>query len=320
MRAHLIAARYLRRVTVHWDDEVDAIIAGDAAAGLASVTPARGVVVVPMAPLGLRDRDAGTVTVTSSLGLPKKLDRIRRNPSVALAYHAREHGDSDSPLYLLVQGAATVQERPNRAWLESITPQWEHFLGPRHGGTVGRLMDIYYWQRLAITVQVRGSSSTTAQQHRESSARTFPTTPRQPNAPRSSAHTPGSTPPRSRPGVHRLPHTLLGWVHTDGLPMVARVRSTGVSEPGLSLVTSDGPLPPGGRRAGLTAHAFHQHMVGQEQRVHTGWLEVDGTEATYAPHTKSGHALPRSQTLMTLGSVVGMRPGYRKARQLGLTP
>ena len=155
MRAHLIAARYLRRVTVHWDDEVDAIIAGDAAAGLASVTPARGVVVVPMAPLGLRDRDAGTVTVTSSLGLPKKLDRIRRNPSVALAYHAREHGDSDSPLYVLVQGTATVQERPNRAWLESITPQWEHFLGPRHGGTVGRLMDIYYWQRLAITVQVR---------------------------------------------------------------------------------------------------------------------------------------------------------------------
>ena len=121
MRAHLIAARYLRRVTVHWDDEVDAIIAGDAAAGLASVTPARGVVVVPMAPLGLRDRDAGTVTVTSSLGLPKKLDRIRRNPSVALAYHAREHGDSDSPLYVLVQGAATVLERPNRAWLESIT-------------------------------------------------------------------------------------------------------------------------------------------------------------------------------------------------------
>ena len=101
--------------------------------------------------------------------------------------------------------------------------------------------------------------------------------------------------------------------------MVARVRSTGVSEPGLSLVTSDGPLPPGGRRAGLTAHAFHQHMVGQEQRVHTGWLEVDGTEATYAPHTRTGYALPSSETLLRLGSVIGMRAGYRKGRQLGLT-
>ena len=60
-------------------------------------------------------------------------------------------------------------------------------------------------------------------------------------------------------------------------------------------------------------------MVGQEQRVHTGWLEVDGTEATYAPHTRTGYALPSSQTLLRLGSVIGMRAGYRKGRQLGLT-
>ena len=59
-------------------------------------------------------------------------------------------------------------------------------------------------------------------------------------------------------------------------------------------------------------------MVGQEQRVHTGWLDVDGESGTYAPHTKAGYALPRSKTLMTLASVVGMRLGYRKARQLGL--
>ena len=102
--------------------------------------------------------------------------------------------------------------------------------------------------------------------------------------------------------------------------MVTRVRSQGIGELGLGLVTSDGPLPPGGRRAGLTAHAFHQYMVGQEQRVHTGWLDVDGPEAIYAPHTRAGYALPKSQTLMTLGSVIGMRAGYRKARQLGLTP
>ena len=89
------------------------------------------------------------------LGSTEEAGTNRRNPSVALAYHAREHGDSDSPLYVLVQGTATMDERPNRAWLESITPEWEHFLGPRHGGPIGRLLDIYYWQRLAITVQVR---------------------------------------------------------------------------------------------------------------------------------------------------------------------
>ena len=54
--------------------------------------------------------------------------------------------------------------------------------------------------------------------------------------------------------------------------------------------------------------------------MHTGWLEVDGSEAIYAPHTKAGYALPRSKALMTLGSALGTQAGYRKARQLGLTP
>ena len=45
-----------------------------------------------VAPIGMRDRAAGTVTFTTSLGLGRKLERIARNPRVALAYHAREHG------------------------------------------------------------------------------------------------------------------------------------------------------------------------------------------------------------------------------------
>ena len=142
-------------MTVTWDDDIDEIICGDAAVGFASVTPARGVVIMPMAPLGLRDRAAGTVTITTSLGLPKKLVRLRQNPSVALAYHAREHGESSSQLYVVLQGTATVDPKPDRAWLESITPQWERFLGPRHTGPLGRLMDIYYWERVAIRIEVR---------------------------------------------------------------------------------------------------------------------------------------------------------------------
>ena len=117
----------------------------------------------------------------------------------------------------------------------------------------------------------------------------------------------------------RLPHTLLGWVGADGLPMVARVRAHGTGERGLRLSTADGPLPAGGRRAGLTAHAFQRYMVGQEQRVHTGWLDVSGSEAVYAPHTQAGLRTPPSPALMALGSIVGMRVGYRKARRLGLT-
>ena len=93
-----------------WSDEVDSVIDGDLTAGLAYVTPAGGVVVTAVAPIGLRDRAAGTVGFTTSLGFGKKLERIKRNPKVALAYHAREHGFADSDLYVLVQGIA----RPTR--------------------------------------------------------------------------------------------------------------------------------------------------------------------------------------------------------------
>ena len=141
-------------VSVSWSDEVDEILAGDLAAGFAYLTPAKGVVITPMAPLGLRDREAGTVTLTTSLAGWKKLDRIRRNSGVAVAYHAREHGLTDRPGFVLVQGRASFSTTPDRAWLESITPEWDRFLEPRSSGPVGRLLDVYYWQRVAITITV----------------------------------------------------------------------------------------------------------------------------------------------------------------------
>jgi hypothetical protein len=306
-------------VTVIWDDEVDDVIGGDAAVGFASVTPARGVVIMPMAPLGLRDRDAGTITITTSLGLPKKLVRLRQNSSVALAYHAREHGKSSSPLYVVAQGTATVDREPDRAWLESITPQWERFLGPRHTGLLGRMMDIYYWQRVAIRIQV---SRVLVYDGTSAPPRVIgddlPS-----DGPASQSAPKSGTGPRVDTAkvashVDRLPHSLLGWVGSDGLPMVTRVHGAGVSDHGVRLASTDVRLPAGNRRAGLTAHSFHRHMVGQEQRVHTGWLEVNGDEAVYAPHTKSGHALPASSTLFAVGAGIGMRPGYKEARKLGL--
>ena len=48
-----------------------------------------------VAPIGLRDRDRGTSASPPRSASRKKLDRIRSEPRVALAYHAREHGDAD---------------------------------------------------------------------------------------------------------------------------------------------------------------------------------------------------------------------------------
>ncbi len=90
-----------------WPDDDDAILAGDLTAALAYCTPAGGAVLTPVAPIGLRDRDARTVTFTTSLGFGRKLDRISENPNIALAYHAREHGFASGPRFVLVQGRAT---------------------------------------------------------------------------------------------------------------------------------------------------------------------------------------------------------------------
>jgi hypothetical protein len=103
-----------------WSDADDEIIAGDLTAAPGYLTPAGGVVVTPVAPIGLRDRDAGTVAFTTSLGFGRKLQRIDRDPRVALAYHAREHGFATADRFLLVQrprpASAPRPTRPCCSW------------------------------------------------------------------------------------------------------------------------------------------------------------------------------------------------------------
>src|SRR5436305_3709318 len=125
---------------VQWPDAVDEVIGGDLTAALAYVTPAGGAVVTAVAPIGLRDRDAGTVGFTTSLGFGKKLERIVREPRIALAYHSRRHGHATGDSYVLVQGRATVDLEPDRAQIEALGPQAEGFLGPVKRGVV--------WDRL----------------------------------------------------------------------------------------------------------------------------------------------------------------------------
>src|SRR5204862_5040630 len=108
---------------VQWPDAIDEVIGGDLTAARAYVTPAGGAVVTAVAPIGLRDREKGEVTFTTSLGFGKKLDRIRRDPRVALLYHAREHGFHDGPELVLVQGSARIVEQPDDAYLrDTVRP------------------------------------------------------------------------------------------------------------------------------------------------------------------------------------------------------
>ena len=306
-------------MSVTWPDEVDEILTGDLAAGFAYLTPAKGVVITPMAPIAIRDRDAGTVTFSTSLALWKKLDRIRRNPGVAIAYHAREHGLTDRPDYVLVQGRASFDPEPDREWLESITPEWERFLGPRHKGIRSRLLNTYYWERVAIEVEVErivtwpGADATGTPQIYGAA---------RPAGPRPQKPPKGGTGPREDTGkvaadVNRLPHTLLGWCGTDGLPEVAAVTGARATGAGVELDVPAGTLPDGGRRAGLTSHFFMPRMIGQEQRVHTGWVEAEAGKVLYSPHTRAGYKVPRSKALMTIGSA-SLATRMRSSRATGI--
>ena len=97
------------------------------------------------------------------------------------------------------------------------------------------------------------------------------------------------------------------------------VSVSGADEQAVDLASAAaGQIPPGGRRAGLTAHAFRPRMVGQEQRVHTGWLTRDGDRIRYSPHTRAGYALPASKAIFIVGSAIATRSGIRKARAAGL--
>jgi hypothetical protein len=113
--------------------------------------------VTAVAPIGLHDREQGTVTFTTSLGFGKKLERIKGNPRIALAYHAREHGFADRPDFVLVQGEATPLQEPDRDLLENvIRPQSVRFMGPPKEGRLfwDRWLQEYYSDRVPVTVRV----------------------------------------------------------------------------------------------------------------------------------------------------------------------
>jgi hypothetical protein len=277
------------------------------------------VVVLAVAPIGLRDREAGTVGFTTSLGFSRKLERIARDPRVALAFHAREHGTAGSPRYVLVQGRARVVETPSPAERALVQEHAEPRMGPaRRGPLWDRWLREYYAVRVPVWVHVErltwwpdlrcaGTPSTSG-----SAAAADP--------PASQAAPGNGTGPRidvarAARRVRGTAHALLGYAGSDGFPVIVPIEVEGEGADGLRL-SAAAPLPPGARRAGLLGHSYRPQLVGLESRAYTGWLEVgeDG-RALYAPHTEAGYRAPASRTgLLLLNGLLAKR-GVRQARR-----
>lgn len=306
---------------VQWNDGADEVFRGDITVAAAYVTPAGGAVAVGVAPCGLADRARGTVGFTTSLGFGKKLERIVRDPHVALAYHARDHGFSASPRYVLAQGFAAVDLEPSPARLEAFGPQAARFLGALKQGPVwDRLLREYYAERVFVDVAVERvvtwpDLGGCGDPEVAGAARPAP-------APPQSAPSGGTGPrvdvARTAGQLSALPHRLLAWRGADGFPMVVPVALAGHDRAGLRLVAPPGLLPAGGRRAGLLGHAFRPRLVGLATRILTGWLEVaDDGAVIYAPHTSRGFMAPPKKNLLLVSNGLMAKVGHWQAGRSG---
>jgi hypothetical protein len=303
---------------VQWPDAIDEVIGGDLTAALAYVTPAGGAVVTAVAPIGLRDRDAGTVSFTTSLGFGRKLERIERDPRVALAYHAREHGHSRSSRFVLVQGSATVVKEPDPDYLEFIGRQATPFMGPpRRGVFWDRWLSAYYSDRVPVHVTVHRivswpdlSCGGEPEVHGAPLADAPP-----PQTPPAKGTGPRLDAERAGRAAAKLPHQLVAFRGGDGHPVVVPVHVDGADAGAVTLEAAPGLLPAGGRRAGMLAHEYQEKLIGLAARQHTGWIEADGTRALYAPHTGSAFRAPANKTLLLLGNGYLARRGLKQARR-----
>ena len=306
-------------MAITWPDDVDEIIGGDLTAALAYVTPAGGAVVTAVAPIGLRDRTAGEVSFTTSLGLGKKLERIKRDPRVELGYHSREHGFSDRPGFVLVQGDATPATEPDRDYIEgTLKPSATRFMGPPREGKIfwDRWLREYYQDRIPVAIAVRRIGvwdDERAAAHRATLGAPAPGEPPAQEPPAKGTG-PRVDVERAAKRLRSLDHLLLSYVGADGYPDVVPVEVEGTSAHGIRLSTAR-LLPPGGRRAGLLGHLYRPKLIGLAARQHTGWLTVNGDEAVYAPHTDTGFRAPANKTALLLANGLLAKRGLRKARR-----
>jgi hypothetical protein len=299
-----------------WPDADDAILAGDLTSALAYRTPAGGVVLTAVAPIGMRERDAGTVSFTTSLGFGRKLERIDANPEVALAYHAREHGFASDPRFVVVQGRASYDAKPDREVLEGqVQPASTRFMGaPRRGIFWDRWLRAYYQDRVLVTVSVTRLISwgdDTCAGERLVSGEPLPAGQPAAQAPPRNGTAPRVDVARAQRRIAALPHVLLGWIAADGFPLVSPAMVGEASPRGLAV--SAPLLPPPGRRAGLLAHRYEPQLIGLEARQYTGWLQ----DGIYAPHTEQGFRAPANKTVLLLANGVMARRGLKRARARG---
>ncbi len=160
-------------------------------------------------------------------------------------------------------------------------------------------MEVYYWQRVADRDRRQPSRRLARPRlpraSPSSTAIRCPRRRRRRSRRRRTAPPPARTPLGSPRRSAASPTPCSAGSAGTGCRWRSSVEAGEVGPEGVELVIPESVRPEGGRRAGLTAHEFMPRMIGQEQHIYTGWLDVDGDRAVYAPHTRAGYKLPASK-------------------------
>lgn len=220
----------------------------------------------------------------------------------------RAHGFSDSQAFVLAQGIATVDLRPSRERLEAVVPQAERYLGKVVRGPVwDRLLREYYQDRVFVDIAVRRVATWPdlgAAGLMEVTGEVWPGFPG-PQQPPPNGSGPRVDITKAAVRIAALPHRVLAYRGADGYPVIVPIQIAGHDQAGLRLVAPARLLPPGGRRAGLLAHAYRPQLIGLASRIFTGWLDVTAGGAVYAPYTAKGFiAPPRKKPLLVVNGLL----------------
>lgn len=217
-----------------------------------------------------------TIDLTTGLGYPKKADDARRHPSVSVLFSDPTGSGIESPIQVLVQGTAEVDERDleanrRRYWRES----WEKLPGMREMHPPAPVRRLFSWYYTRIYVHVRpervfvwdgGDLSKPPQihgAHLEEVRSGHSEEPAQEHSTPSGGGVPWDD--RIEQLADRYPTAVLSWLAPDGFPLSVRLpvrpersRSSIVIE----LDPTGLPLLEG--RACLTAHRHSPDFSWQE--------------------------------------------------------
>jgi hypothetical protein len=264
-----------------------------------------------VAPIGMRDREKGTIGFTTSLGFSKKLERITRDPRVAMAFHAREHGACRSHSYVLVQGTARVIEQPTAEQRQRVRELSTAQLGPPAEGPFwNRWLREYYRARVPVEIAVERIAiwpDLRCTGARRVIGEPWPETDPDSQKPPKNGTDPRVDVARARRRLAKTAHHLAGFAGADGRPVVIPLTIGAASGGGLELTSP--MLVPGARRAGLLGHRYEPRLIGLETRQYTGWLDA----TRYAPHTETGYRAPANKTLLLLLNGLLAKRGVRAA-------